>query len=72
MRLRQVTLRRDNNMYYQEDVCWIDDRLARVGKLVRDEEGRHWKVWELHGVKQSDDLEREYRTWRSFREVLDG
>lgn len=72
MRLRQVTLRRDGGMWYQEDVCWIDSRLAVEGKVVRDEEGRHWKVWELHGTKESADLEREYRTWRAFREVLGG
>ena len=71
-KLRQVTLRRDHNMYYQEDVCWIDERFAVVGKTVRDEDGRHWKVWDVHGVKTTKDLERDYRTWRKFAEVLDG
>ena len=72
MRVTQVSLRRYNNTWYQEEVCWIDSRLARSGATVRDEEGRHWQVFEAYGTRESADLEKEYKVWRRFREVLDG
>lgn len=70
--MKQVSLRRDVNMYYQETVCWIDASLAVVGKKLKDEDGRHWKVWEVYGSKSVDDLDREYKTWRDFRDTLNG
>jgi hypothetical protein len=54
------------------DVCWIDARLAKVGRPVRSlEDDQVWMVREVYGSHEVADLQQQYNTWRQFVEVLD-
>jgi len=65
MTYRQVLLWRATDAGYTQDVAWIRNDLARVGKVVRDESGTVWIVKELYGIQKfGADL-------RRFAKVLD-
>ena len=55
----------------REEVCWIENRFARCGKLVRNEDGEVWVVAEVYSSKQVNDLIIAHRAWRDFAEVLE-
>jgi hypothetical protein len=66
----QVKLTQDLVNGQRENVCWIEGRFARCGKLVRDENGETWVVSEVYGSTQVSDLHIQHRAWRDFSEVL--
>lgn len=69
MTYRQVLLWRATDAGYTEDVAWIRNDLAKVGKVVRDEADVVWLVKELYGVqKVGADW---HSGWRKFARVLD-
>lgn len=67
----QVKLTQDITNGQRENVCWIEGRLARCGKFVRDEDGQLWTVSEVYGSTQVNDLIIQHRAWRDFAEVLE-
>jgi hypothetical protein len=73
--LRQVLLRRPighrGENAHKEDVAWIDNRFARVGKRLVDEDGIIWTVIETYSVSAPDDLDRRHAAWRRWRDVLE-
>jgi hypothetical protein len=70
--LRQVLLRRPTRQGHAEDVFWIDNSIAKVGKRVRDEDGVVWLVAETYSAKPFADVDLHHRTWKAFAAVLDG
>lgn len=74
--LRQVTLsrptgRHDGENRVAEDVFWIQEEFAKVGKHVMDEDGLIWNVKEVYGRSAVDDLDKRYAAWRRWRDVLE-
>lgn len=72
--LRQVLLRRPsaNRIDYFEDVAWIDNAVAKVGKRVCGEDGVVWTVVETYNAKPFADVDKLRDTWKRFADVLDG
>jgi len=71
--LRQVLLRKPSaSGGYNEDVFWIDNKLARVGKKVLGEDGAIWQIIETYNALEFEDIEKQRAAWKSFAEVLDG
>jgi hypothetical protein len=71
--LRQVTLRRaspSGGFYFL--VVWIDEPLARVHKLVRDDDGIIWTVAETWGPKLFEEVDKQHAVWKRWAEVLGG
>lgn len=66
--MRQVLLRSGT----KEDVFWIRNEVARVGKKVVDEDGVVWTVTEAYNARPFEDVDRQIRTWAEFAETLDG
>jgi hypothetical protein len=66
--MRQVLLRSGT----KEDVFWIRNEVARVGKRVVDEDGVVWTVAEAYNARPFKDVDRQIRTWAEFAETLDG
>ena len=56
----------------RRDVFWIDAELAKVGKRVRDEDGRVWTVAEVYNAKPFTDIEKQRAAWKRWAEVLGG
>lgn len=78
---RQVLLSRPITPYvkwmqhadgYKEDVFWIDNKLAKIGKKVKDEDGVIWTIKDVYNAKEFEDIEQQRATWKRFAEVLDG
>lgn len=77
MKVRQVELVRKEKMETLTEgepvmlspqvmmVTWVPAELARVGTLLRDEEGRTWRVQKAFTV----ELERDARGWSVPREM---
>jgi hypothetical protein len=70
--LRQVLLRRPVDNGHAEDVFWIDNTLARVGKRLRDDDGVVWTVIDTYTARPFDDLEAQRDAWKRWAEILDG
>lgn len=71
--LRQVLLRRQlHDTGYTEDVFWIQNAMAKVGKRVRDEDGVVWRVQEIYNTKTFHDVDILRDTWKQFFDALDG
>lgn len=69
--LRQVLLRRQlHDAGYSEDVFWIQNELAVVGKRVRDEEGIVWRVQEVYNAKPFSDVDKLRAAWKRWADVL--
>ncbi len=71
MILRQVMLVRPSEIGEYQDVCWIRNELARVGKRVQDENGVVWTVRELYNSKERDDVLVIANTARNYAEIVD-
>lgn len=70
--LRQVLLRKPSESGgYNEDVFWIDNKLAKVGKKVVGEDGVVWQIAELYGAREFSDLEIQRGTWKRFADILE-
>ena len=70
--LRQVLLRRPSESGgHYEDVFWIDNRWARLGTKVKDEDGVVWQIAELYNVREFIDMEKQRAAWKRFSEVLE-
>lgn len=72
MMMRQVALVRDSEHGFYEDIYWIDAELAKKGNRVIDESGRVWRVAEIYGLSEHDELDGRRRVWKQFVDVLDG
>ena len=72
--LRQVLMRSSNEKQdsYKEDVYWIDNKLAKANKRLRDERGRIWVVTEVYDARPFTDIEKYIDVWKHFADVLDG
>lgn len=68
--LRQVLLKELNGT--KQDVFWIDNEVARVGKKVKDEDGIVWVVAEAYNAKLFDDVDKQREAWKRWSDVLDG
>lgn len=66
--MRQVLLRSGT----KQDVFWIRNEVARVGKKVVDADGIVWTVVEAYNAKPFDDVDRMIRVWAELAETLDG
>jgi hypothetical protein len=66
--LRQVKLVREGAP--GEDVFWIDNDLARIGKRVVDEAGVVWRVAETYNARPFADVDRQIRVWADFAKTL--
>lgn len=68
--LRQVKLVREGRP--GEDVFWIDNDLAKVGKRVVDAGGVVWRVVETYNARPFTDIDRQIETWAEFAKTLGG
>ena len=66
--LRQVKLVREERP--GEDVFWIDNDLAQVGKRVVDEAGVVWKIAEIYNARPFADVDRQIEVWSEFAKTL--
>lgn len=66
--MRQVLLRSGS----KQDVFWIRNEVARVGKKVVDDDGIVWTVVEAYNARPFEDVDRQIRVWAEFAETLDG
>ena len=68
--MRQVKLVREDKP--GEDVFWIDNDLARVGKRVVDQAGVVWRVAETYNARPFADVDRQIEVWAEFAKTLGG
>lgn len=68
--MRQVKLVREDQP--REDVYWISNELAKVGKRVVDEAGVVWRVAETYNVRPFADVEQQIEVWAEFAKTLGG
>ena len=66
--MRQVKLVREDQP--REDVYWISNELAKVGKRVVDEAGVVWRVTEAYNARPFTDVERQIAVWSEFAKTL--
>lgn len=66
--LRQVKLVREDQP--REDVYWIPNELAKVGKRVVDEKDVVWRVAEAYNARPFADVERQIEVWSEFAKTL--
>jgi hypothetical protein len=69
---RQVLLSRPIENGRKDEVCWIDNDIAKVGKRVRTEDGIEWTIVATYNAKHFADVDSLRSTWKRFAEVLDG
>lgn len=62
--MRQVKLVREGKP--GEDVFWIDNDVAKVGRRVVDEAGVVWTVVETYNARPFEDVDRQIRTRAEF------
>ena len=67
--MRQVKLVREDRP--AEDVYWIDNELAKVGKRVVDGAGVIWRVAEIYNARPFADVEQQIETWAEFAKTLE-
>lgn len=68
--MRQVKLVREDRP--GEDVFWIDNDLAKVGKRVVDEADVVWRVAETYNARPFADVDRQIEVWAEFTKTLGG
>ena len=69
--LRQVLMRRDSgDGVALEDVYWIFNELAKVGKHVVDDNGAEWTIIETYGAKKFDDVDKQRDAWKIWHDKL--
>jgi hypothetical protein len=69
--LRQVKLHRPVEGGVAEDVWWIDNAVAKVGKRVLDEAGVTWVVVEIYGARAFSDIDKVVGVQKVFAKKLD-
>ena len=68
--MRQVKLVREGRP--GEDVFWIDNDLAKVGKRLVDDKGVLWRVAETYNARSFEDVDRQIEVWAEFAKTLGG
>ena len=68
--MRQVKLVRECRP--GEDVFWIDNDLAKIGKRVVDGAGVVWRVAETYNARPFIDVDRQIEVWAEFAKTLGG
>jgi hypothetical protein len=51
-------------------ICWVDSRLAKFGKRVRDDDGHVWKVEEIYVTWPKSKLDAQRNWLVKMQEVL--
>lgn len=69
--LRQVKLHRPVEGGVAEDICWIDNTVAKAGRRVMDEDGVIWTVVEIYGARAFSKVDLTARVAREFAKTLD-
>ncbi len=70
--LRQVLLRefKPEDQPRKQDVFWIENEFAKVGKKLKDDDGIVWVVVETYNAKLFKDVDKQREAWKRWADVL--